>query len=63
MSDSINTTGESELDQSKSAPVDRETAGPFDDSEANAVRPYVDLGGVKILPRAELHLDDAAFAD
>ncbi|CAN5387827.1 hypothetical protein BH11ACT3_BH11ACT3_11290 [soil metagenome] len=38
----------------KSAPADRETAGPFDESEANAVRPYVDLGGVKILPRPDL---------
>ncbi len=44
------------LDRSKSAPADRESAGPFDESEANAVRPYVDLGGVKILPRADLHL-------
>jgi len=43
-------------DQPKSAPADRATAGPLDESEANAVRPYVDLGGVKILPRAELHL-------
>jgi hypothetical protein len=40
----------------KSAPADRETAGPLDASEANAVRPYVDLGGVKILPRPELGL-------
>ncbi|MBX3099902.1 MAG: DUF3710 domain-containing protein [Salinibacterium sp.] len=40
----------------KSAPVDRATAGPLDESEANAVRPYVDLGGVKILPRPELQL-------
>ncbi|MCY7413256.1 MAG: DUF3710 domain-containing protein [Salinibacterium sp.] len=30
--------------------------GPLDEGEANAVRPYVDLGGVKILPRPELHL-------
>lgn len=42
--------------QPKSAPADRATAGPLDESEANAVRPYVDLGGVKILPRAELQL-------
>ncbi len=41
-------------DQPKSAPQDRETAGPFDVDEANTVRPYVDLGGVKILPRPEL---------
>lgn len=43
-------------DQSKSAPDDRATQGPLDESEANAVRPYVDLGGVKILPREGLHL-------
>ncbi|RNE66600.1 DUF3710 domain-containing protein [Cryobacterium tepidiphilum] len=40
----------------KSAPEDRETEGPFDESEANPVRPYVDLGGIKILPREGLHL-------
>ncbi|MFP7760558.1 DUF3710 domain-containing protein [Marisediminicola sp. LYQ134] len=45
-----------ELDQSKSAPIDREIVGPFDESEANAVRPYVDLGGIKVLPREGLHL-------
>ena len=43
-------------DQPKSAPADRATLGPLDESEANAVRPYVDLGGVKILPRPDLHL-------
>ncbi|HWL02289.1 MAG TPA: DUF3710 domain-containing protein [Microbacteriaceae bacterium] len=40
----------------KSAPVDRETKGPFDAGEVSGVRPYVDLGGVKILPRTDLHL-------
>jgi hypothetical protein len=40
----------------KSAPEDRSLNGPFDVSEANAVRPYVDLGGVKIVPREGLHL-------
>jgi hypothetical protein len=45
-----------EPDHPKSAPGDRATAGPLDEAEANAVRPYVDLGGVKILPRPELHL-------
>ena len=40
----------------KSAPIDRATNGPLDDSEANHVRPYVDLGGVKVLPRPELAL-------
>jgi len=42
--------------QAKSAPEDRETEGPFDEAEANPVRPYVDLGGIKILPREGLHL-------
>lgn len=41
---------------SKSAPEDRATAGPFDESEANPVRPYIDLGGIKILPREGLNL-------
>ena len=40
----------------KSAPSNRSIAGPLDESEANAVRPYVDLGGIKILPRPELQL-------
>jgi hypothetical protein len=44
------------VEHPKSAPADRDTAGPLDESEANAVRPYVDLGGVKILPRPELAL-------
>lgn len=44
------------LQQSKSAPADRESEGPLDESEANPVRPYVDLGGIKILPREGLQL-------
>lgn len=44
------------IDQPKSAPGDRETNGPLDVAEANSVRPYVDLGGVKILPRPDLAL-------
>ena len=55
MSD-IENVGEAPVDQPKSAPEDRSTAGPFDESEANPVRPYVDLGGVKVLPREGLHL-------
>ncbi|MGG7463475.1 MULTISPECIES: DUF3710 domain-containing protein [unclassified Plantibacter] len=43
-------------DEDKSAPEDRETDGPFDESEANPVRPYIDLGGVKVLPREGLNL-------
>jgi len=41
---------------SKSAPEGRSTEGPFDESEANPVRPYIDLGGIKILPREGLNL-------
>jgi hypothetical protein len=41
-------------EQPKSAPSDRSTAGPLDESEANPVRPYIDLGGVKVVPRPEL---------
>lgn len=44
------------LQQAKSAPADRESEGPLDESEANPVRPYVDLGGIKILPREGLQL-------
>ncbi len=44
------------VEQPKSAPVNRAEAGPLDENEANAVRPYVDLGGVKIVPRPDLHL-------
>ena len=40
----------------KSAPEDRATAGPFDEAEANPVRPYIDLGGIKVLPREGLNL-------
>lgn len=41
-------------DQPKSAPDDRDVTGPLDESEANPVRPYVDLGGLKVLPQPEL---------
>ncbi|HXR43480.1 MAG TPA: DUF3710 domain-containing protein [Pseudolysinimonas sp.] len=53
MSDPVDPTP---IEHPKSAPADRETNGPFDESEANAVRPYVDLGGVKIVPRPDLAL-------
>ncbi|MFV0320441.1 MAG: DUF3710 domain-containing protein [Microbacterium sp.] len=38
------------------ARADRAITGPFDVSEANPVRPYIDLGGIKILPREGLNL-------
>lgn len=56
MSDNTTEADESAIEQGKSAPADRATAGPFDESEANAVRPYVDLGGIKLLPREGLQL-------
>lgn len=56
MSDTASSQEHDDVRQAKSAPADRATAGPLDESEANAVRPYVDLGGVKILPRPELQL-------
>ena len=43
-------------DDAKSATADRAESGPFDESEANAVRPYVDLGAIKLVPRPELQL-------
>lgn len=45
-----------QVDLSKSAPADRETAGPFDLSEVPTIRPYVDFGGVKVAPREGLQL-------
>lgn len=50
------TTGPNDVLQPKSAPQDRANTGPFDAAEATAVRPYVDLGGVKIVPREGLQL-------
>lgn len=44
------------VEHPKSAPVDRAVNGPLDEHEANAVRPYVDLGGVKIVPRPDLRV-------
>jgi hypothetical protein len=53
---SDNGFGDDGVDEPKSAPDDRATEGPLDESEANAVRPYVDLGGVKVVPREGLQL-------
>ncbi len=44
------------IEHPKSAPDDRAEKGPLDETEANAVRPYVDLGGIKILPRPDLRV-------
>lgn len=50
------TSEEEPLDNSKSAPADREEFGPFDFTEVPAMRPYVDLGGLKIAPREGLQM-------
>lgn len=39
----------------KSAPDDRNEAGPLDESEA-PVRPYIDLGGLRIVPRKGMQM-------
>lgn len=40
----------------KSAPPDRETSGPLDESEAGAVKPSVDLGSLRIEPKRGMQL-------
>lgn len=45
-----------EVDDSKSAPTDRAEGGPFDVAEVPTMRPYVDLGGIKVAPREGLQL-------
>lgn len=40
----------------KSAPADRAELGPLDEGESNPARPYIDLGGLKILPREGLNI-------
>ncbi|GGO60032.1 hypothetical protein GCM10010910_04430 [Microbacterium nanhaiense] len=47
---------ENPVQTEKSAPADRAERGPFDASEANPVRPYIDIGGIKVLPREGLNL-------
>lgn len=44
------------ISEAKSAPADRDTLGPFDESEVSGVRPYVDLGSLKLIPREGLNL-------
>ena len=39
----------------KSAPADRDEAGPLDEAEA-PVRPYIDLGGLRVVPRQGMQM-------
>jgi Protein of unknown function (DUF3710) len=47
---------EASHEAAKSAPDDRARRGPFDESEVDDVKPYIDLGGVKVQPREGLQL-------
>lgn len=40
----------------KSAPDDRHLNGPFDEGEVTGIRPYVDLGAIRVEPREGLNL-------
>ena len=40
----------------KSAPADRRTAGPFDVSEVQDVKPYVDFGSIRVATRENLQM-------
>lgn len=44
------------LDTTKSAPADRHDHGPFDIAEVPSMRPYVDLGSIKVAPREGLQM-------
>ncbi|MBS1905151.1 MAG: DUF3710 domain-containing protein [Actinobacteria bacterium] len=56
MSDDNTSEIESAEDAAAAPERDRAVDGPFDESEANPVRPYIDLGAIKILPREGLNL-------
>ena len=56
MTDIPTTVGGVGEDFPKSAPADRSTAGPLDDSEAGAVKPSVDLGSIRIEPKRGMQL-------
>lgn len=43
-------------DDPKSAPEGRAAEGPYDLAEVPAIRPYVDLGAIKVLPREGLQI-------
>jgi len=55
MPDEIDDQVEDEETFEKSAPDDRGEAGPLDEAEA-PVRPYIDLGGLRIVPRQGLQM-------
>lgn len=40
----------------KSFPANRVASGPFDESEVSSVKPYIDLGAIKLTPREGLNM-------
>lgn len=46
--------GDAQDANAKSAPADRATSGPFDVTEVPQMRPYIDMGGIKVAPREGL---------
>lgn len=40
----------------KSSPIDRETAGPFDIDEVGLLTPYLDFGAIRVAPRPDLQI-------
>lgn len=56
MTDQTPEASDSETAAPSTVLEDRAENGPFDESEARAVRPYIDLGAIKILPREGLNL-------
>lgn len=56
MTDQTPEASDSETAAPSTVLADRAENGPFDESEARAVRPYIDLGAIKILPREGLNL-------
>lgn len=56
MTDISTTVDEFDQEYPKSAPADREIAGPLDETEAGAVKPTVDLGSLRIEPKRGMQL-------
>jgi hypothetical protein len=56
VTDLSTTVGDFDQEFPKSAPADRSTQGPLDDSETGAVKPSVDLGSLRIEPKRGMQL-------
>jgi hypothetical protein len=56
MTDMSTTVQDSGQEYPKSAPANRQTEGPLDDSETGAVKPSVDLGSLRVEPKRGMQL-------